>query len=273
MGFKAKVFDSATHGNWSSLTQEKVKSLVGRQEAVDAVILDRDDVEALKNEISTYMQSGFSNVQMNSLRFLIKSFKIKYELKNFGKDSAYVDIYDCVPRRDVGADDNGPVNYPAIAFQQGIKDQAKSPDSTMYSKPGQTPFDSNQFNTFWKVVKVTRVILSPGGTHEHHVSGRPNYVFNQALRIGSGGTFYCYKGLTTSTMFVVRGSIGLGDDATPTYENAEVAMIGAKTVEYAFVNTPANISQNLYTLATTLFTGMNMINPNTSELDSYGTVT
>lgn len=273
MNFKDRVFDSATHGNWSSVTQDKIKSLVGRQECGDAVILDRDDVEDLKTQISTYMQSGFGNVQMNTLRFLIKHFRMRYELKNFAKDTAYVDIYDCAPRRDINIDDNGPGNYPAIAFQQGIKDQVKTPDSSMYLKPGQTPFDSNQFNTWWKVVKVTRVILSPGGTHEHIVSGRPNYMFNQALRTGSSGNALGYKGLTTSTLFVVRGSIGLGDDATPTYENAEIAIIGSKQVEYAFINTPANVTQNLYTLAQTLFTGSNIINPNTSELDSYATLT
>lgn len=273
LGFKARVFNASTHGNWSSVTQAKVKSLVGRQEAVDAVILDANDIGTIKAEVQKYMASGFSNVQMNAVQFLLRKFRVRYEIKNFSKDSAYIDIYETLPRRDIAIDDNGSPNTPTIAWQQGVKDQVQVFDTTMYGKPGQTPFDSKQFTTFYHVRKVTRVILGPGATHEHVVSGTPNYLFNWTMNVGTSGQVLAYKGLTANTMFVVRGSIGLADNATPTYENCEIAMIGSKEVEYSFTNTGANVTSNTYNLATSLFSGINMVNPNTSDLDTYATVT
>lgn len=273
LNMQGAVFKNSTHANWSSVTQIAFKSSTGRQECVDAVICDQYDIDILKSEISKYMASGFSNVQMNTLRWLLRSFRVRYELKNFGKDSAYVDIYDVLPRRDIGFDDNGPQNSPTIAFSQGVKDQVSVFDNTMYRRPGQTPFDSKQFVTFYKVHKVTRVILSPGGTHEHIVSGHPNYIFDYSQVVGTSGQIKGFRGLTAYSMFILRGSICLADDATPTYEPAELAVIGSKEIEYSFTNTPVNITHNTYSLGTTVFSGVNMVNPDTGILDTFATVT
>jgi len=273
LGTQAKIFANSTHGNWTSVVQDQIKSNIGKQEVGDVNILDDPDIGTIRAQVVQYQQSGFSSIQMNNIRFLLKSFKARYEFKNFATDTAYIDLYDCIARRDIGKDDNLSINVPSVAFAQGVKDQVVAFDINQYQRPGESPFNSRQFVTFYKVVKITRVILPPGGTHEHTVYGSPNYIYNWTQNIGTTGQVFGYKGLTTYTMYVARGSVALGSDGFPTYENCDIAVVGNKAVEYAFTNTAVNVTSNTFTLTSALSTANNYINPTTAELDVYSTLT
>jgi hypothetical protein len=110
-------------------------------------------------------------------------------------------------------------NDPRTAWSQGETDAGAT---NMAIQVGCTPFSSPRFTQFFKVVKVTHVILPAGGTHEHRVHYEPNKLLNQEVVQDSGNI----RNLTHYTMATVYGAPD--NDAT----TKTVVSIGTTSVDF-----------------------------------------
>lgn len=113
-------------------------------------------------------------------------------------------IYDIVAKRS----SNSIEDEPFEAWDAGMIDQGYSASPSHRFTPGKTPFESKQFNRFWKVVKTVNVRLEPGAEHTHIFKR----YFNQIRNTGdwdqqSAGQSAVY-GLTGGIMITMHGSLG-----------------------------------------------------------------
>lgn len=130
-----------------------------------------------------------------TVRFLLKSVKSSFKMTNQDNSNTEVIIYDILTRRD----SNIGVN---TAFVDGINQQATGAYTTANLPPGVSPWDSQEFNAYYRIAKKTRIILGAGQSHTHLVSLTPRYMFSSSLQADSNKSI---KNLTHYTMISVSG--------------------------------------------------------------------
>lgn len=118
-------------------------------------------------------------------RVILDRFESELTLVNpANQGSIEVTIYDLQPKRDLPKAAYVSRNYatglmsPLNTWQTGLTNEVMLEDTVDPYVPGQVPTTNLKFNTFWKVMKRTRVQLSPGSTHIHRSYNILNTLFN-----------------------------------------------------------------------------------------------
>lgn len=209
-------------------------TLTGRQSYLEVGTLTRTDLLAVKTSLEGDLPAEFKPAS-NDLKIYFGEQVSRLHMKNQTNHVACVVLYDIVPKR---LTDNSTLDKPYKAWSTGCVQQGLS-DYVTY--PGNSPFESKEFQKRFEVVKTTRLYMEPGEQHEHVFVRRINRVFSSILfdsrSANAGESVY---GLTGWTMVVAYGSIGhASTDAanTVSYMPVRLDHIHHVTSQFQFVGT------------------------------------
>lgn len=118
-------------------------------------------------------------------------------MNNIFLSNCYVIIYDIIARKDCALTG---VSSPINAWSQGDADESAT---STYTYLGSTPWQSELFNQYYKVMQVTNIVLGAGATHVHKVRLTPNKVFSAANATYSP---YGFRDQTYWCMVEIHGS-------------------------------------------------------------------
>lgn len=178
-------------------------------------------------------------------RVLIQSAQTEITFTNVNNTSCEVELYDIFFKRDVsvGANITTTVdNYPIENIDDMIKNGSKASaglalgasDVSRYI--GASPFDSQPFKSFCRVVKRTHVMLASGASHRHQAMIGINKLGDESV-IGNDDITYL-KGFTYATLVYVRG-VGAYDptDVTggPTVNGCFLNVVTSVRIKYTYV--------------------------------------
>lgn len=190
----------------------QLKSAVGLQNvAVGLVLYDQSDISTISSDIN-----GGAN-KRNAL--WLDKVSASLILSNIYLANCTVDIYDIVARKDNGT---VAIGGPQNAWSQGNSDETAASE---YLKLGNTPFSSDVFNQYYKVLQTTRVVLGGGQMHKHRVNLDVFKKMSASYLTYAG---YQLRDLTYSCMIVVHGA-----PANDTTTQTQVSL-GAGGVNYIF---------------------------------------
>jgi len=133
-------------------------------------------------------------------KFILENAQAISYFTNQGNNPIAMDIYDIVCRKDMPQRSEAGLNDPVTLWTAGLLRIGGS--ATTKNTPGCTPFQSTDFCQNWKVLKVSKVQLPQGGTHEHRQHIQLNKNFNATLLFN--GDYY-YHGMSHYSFAVVRG--------------------------------------------------------------------
>lgn len=160
------------------------------------------------DEILTTYNAAISSLALSGLPFAAGYRSVKYgidsyngywEFTNQMQANTEVDIYDLVSKVTKPA-----YTDPAADWTSGLVDQGQTANAgnAFNYQPRASPTTSKQFNITWKIIKRTRLVLSPGQLHQHSFSFQPK----RYLDMEYVQTYEQIKGITCATMFVLRGA-------------------------------------------------------------------
>lgn len=225
---------------------------VGVQNAISPLILWN------VNDLATLMtRAGKTTTAVAKL--IAESVYAECVMTNCFKSNCFVTIYDCIARKDIGSNNNTPLQ----SWSTGdSKENASSTITTL----GQMPFESESFNQFWKVVRQTKVTLAQGATHRHCVSGSPNRTLSSTYT----DEVYGVKGLTYGILIIIHGQPA-NDSVTQT--QVRLGSAGLNIVyryEYDFKSLDYNLTNTVYTnnLGTSFTTAEQMVDPGSGEVET-----
>lgn len=166
----------------------------------------------------------------DTLRFLVKSVSAEIEYTNQCKGNVRLKIYDVVARRDLNTASN---STPANAWANNYAQEGGN--NSDYKIVGTTPFSNSMFTKFYKVRKITNVLLAQGQTHCHKVFIRANAVINKDTL---DEIEYGLKGITRFTMVVVHGCPYNDTEEETKVSTGDVAVdyIVRKSYKYTYVD-------------------------------------
>jgi len=154
--------------------------------------------------IKDLANSGFATD--NDVAFYLGLSKMKLHLRNQSLTTCNMKLYDITTKRSPLVTT---VDTPQEAWDKGFLDM--DPTLTAHSlEVGSTPYKSPEFKQYFKVQKVTTVMLEPGQEHVHNIKVNHNRRVN-STEFDQRTTPYI-GGITTWTIAVFYGSIG--HDAT-----------------------------------------------------------
>lgn len=196
------------------------------------------DINAISQKISVNQTN----------KFLLKNCSAEVLMTNQDSGNAQIILYDIVARRDLASSAN--ITTPASAWQNSYGDEGGvNANATIV---GTTPFSSDLFTQFYKVVKMTYLTLGQGQSHTHRLKFDANKIIDgEYIQYNPNG----FKGLTCFTMMVVNG-MPYNDTATKTQVstgNTAIDFIFRKQYSYTWkqdVDTNFSVSNNLPQLFT-----------------------
>lgn len=149
----------------------------------------------LQSEIATIYADIFSSTKND--RFLLKKCQLRTVFSNIFLSNVTVDIYDIIARKDVGSSS---ISDPVVAWAQGDIDSGAT---SGYTQVGATPYQTEVFNQYFKVMQTTRVVLGAGQQHAHHVDLEPHRLMSWPYWNYTG---YGFKDLTYYCVVVLHGA-------------------------------------------------------------------
>lgn len=152
--------------------------------------------DQLKVDDATGVPTTFDKTR----RMFLRDCKARVRMKNQTTGQIRVTIYDVISRRDRTAE-----AFADDDWSIGLGDE-RDPISTglpVQATPGGTPFQSERFTMFWKVVKVTNLTLHAGTEHVHSI----NYVVNKLINAALLEQSRMYANLTYQCLISVQGAV------------------------------------------------------------------
>lgn len=140
-------------------------------------------------------------------------------------------IYDVVPRRDM---DTSQPN-PAAAWDTGLSaTNGVSHTVKGYNNLGVTPYESPLFVSLYKIVKVTKMVLSAGQGHVHKVNLKQNVVMQKYQK----DQYVYYRNLSAITIITVNGMPVCSDanDLNIAVSKTDLACVSTRHIEYRGIN-------------------------------------
>nr|WAE42454.1 MAG: capsid protein [Cressdnaviricota sp.] len=180
---------------------------------------------------STADLTGFStNISANKTnKFLAMNCSAELMLSNQDEGNCRIVLYDVICRRDITQSN---ISDPANAFKNSLADEGGS--NANWSSVGTTPFASDLFTQFYKVLKITHIILGAGQFHTHRVHFGLNRQFdNEQLQYTPNGI----KGATCFTVAMIYGA-PYNDSTTKTQVSTgqvTVDFVSKKQYSYTWV--------------------------------------
>ena len=177
----------------------------------------------------TTMQSilpGGSGAGGASQKFMVMKCSSELSISNCTLGNTRLILYDIVARRDLQSG----VLSPLAAITSGFLDVFDGASSD-YTTLGYTPFQNPRFTEFFKIVKMTHVILSQGQVHIHRISYHPNKIISGELdaRISGG-----IRGLTCYTMIQQWGDPDNDGTVKTTVSTSSTAIDVVAKYQYQF---------------------------------------
>jgi len=162
-------------------------------------------------------------------------------IRNQNNNDCYLTLYDIVCRRDQYASTSSE-QTPFTSWANGNGDAGAS---NMLYQVGTTPFSSPQFTQYFKVVKVTHIILPAGGTHEHRVHYEPNRLISREVATISG----FIRNLTHFTMAVQYGAPDNDSSVVTTVSIGSSTLDVVQTKQYKYTYVSDAVTNNSFVAA------------------------
>lgn len=133
-------------------------------------ILHKDSISSNNLGIDDFIDINTANTGAEGLNFLVKQVMVEGTMMNMQPSGAWVEIYLIVARRDLNV-------VPTTLITTGLESESAS--ATDYSKQmGIKPWDSEEFNRFWKVKRTWKKYLEAGEQIKFDMQFELNKEFN-----------------------------------------------------------------------------------------------
>lgn len=208
------------------------------------------DVTDIKTMMSV---NGLSYLTNPTLRLNYESCSGELSFTNMTDANIRVTLFDIITRRDSS-------DLPETNFTGAISAEQDPGSEGSYSYPF-SPFTVDLFTQFYKVLKMTHIVLATGQTHVHRIHYSPNKVLNGTAVINGPAGVNNLKGITCFTMMQVVGvpAISANTSTLSSTSIPKISVCWKKTYRYGF------LSNNVTRLDLT--TNLEEINPNIMEID------
>lgn len=209
----------------TSYVKENLQTLAPQSWVTNAAgqLLVTQGKQATTNMLAMGGASAYANVSGGSKnqRYVLERADGELYMANNFLANVKITIYDCIARKDIS---QSAVYAPYSAWNTGLTDMGLPITA---QNVGATPFDSDTFNCFWKVLKRTEIILAGGACHRHKVTLK-----GSKLVTGPEGYYYnVYKDTTYYCMVTISGqpahdgttktTVGLGSGGIDYIESTE----------------------------------------------------
>lgn len=134
----------------------------------------------------------------STVRWLARKCSSETMITNQDSGNCRITIYDIIARRDSNSSVN--TSDPVVAWNNSYLDEGGANANS--ALVGTLPFSSDLFTQFFKVLKVTTILLGAGQTHFHRISFKLNKVIDQETVKYVTSSL---KGTTCYQMVVVSG--------------------------------------------------------------------
>lgn len=240
-------------------------SSTGQQNALCVPWYDYNVLHTIKGQSAT--AGGTASI---ASRVLHNSVKGELVMSNASVFTTSCTIYDIMARRDLhlGVGAGTAESFPTTAWLTGLNYEGGLVSD--FKVVGCTPFQSEQFNQFFKVVKVTHLELNPGGVNRHIVSFTPNRIIhNEVVEANS----YGLKDLTCWTMVVFHGqpahdSTNLATEVT--VSSASIDFIQSAAYRYRYVQNTSTTFLKTVGLAQSFTNGPQIVNDEVGQVQDAG---
>jgi len=228
------------------------------------------------------MQTTLQSVPIG--RYVYQSVYGELLFTNATNMACELEIYDIVSKRDLGYNNayvvpntgnalQWPSSTPEGAWQLGVAlgnttDNSSSPPLNTYI--GCSPFDSQLFKDYFTVKKRTLVQMPLGAVHRHSVSIKPNRLVTGSMY--QNAETFAWKGLTTWTMYVVKGYPVASAEGVATTSSCEILCVQSVRSKFTWV---ADATMTVYTqdnLTTPAGTDQGFFNTASGLLDTVKTL-
>lgn len=212
-----------------------------------------------------------NTVGLNSDKFFVKALKQEIVMKNDTTEAVWLTFYHTVYRKDLQS--TGGVNWssPVTAWANGLSDVlagASSAPGGADAVIGATPFMSPLFTSMYKVLKVRKLCLAPGGIlrieHINHV----NKVIDYAQFSTSLGNLTIDRHMWSGLMVVAWGMPI--PDASAGVTTCKTSLIWTSRTKWLFSPCPLPSNPDIYldqntsttqTTGSTVTTNVSLISP------------
>jgi hypothetical protein len=229
-----------------------------------SVILNNLEAEEAYQTAQNANQAGVSgDIGAGTRVYNVRRWVCETTYKNQSEVPVQLWLYDIVARNDqkgsfippttVWAD--GIAVNSSSAFGGGIQEGLFGNTSTAgINQIGATPFQAKSFGSWFKVVKVTKVMIHPGSNHQHIVVIKPKFPFNAEKTL----SLYCRRMQTYMCMAIAHGGIinGTGADLTKvTTSEAKLDYISTCRIEAQQITQNRTVYCSYNNLATAVTAG------------------
>lgn len=241
----------------------------GAQVATDlGIIGDFGHLLAIMNLTQNQEYLISTPVGYRTQRIMLTSCFAEYAYSNATNAVARGVLFDIVPRMDIYNSTTDP-GLPVNAWGTGVADESALTATSGPLVVGMTPFASHRFNLFYKVVKVTNVILAPGQTHYHRVNYKMNVILDntkvQQTNVVS------LKNTSLHHMGVFYGQPVTDSGSGVTVEPVKILTI--QRFQYQFTYAPSNATQLSYINTLSTIPSANLENMATGAASVFARVT
>jgi hypothetical protein len=143
-----------------------------------------DAFETIFNTTGDSPSITLSSTARDQNRIALDRFESTLKLSNSGTTPMEVTIYDLLPKRDVPKATYANrfsatvLQSPANTWSTGMTNAVDVEDTQNFNVLGTLPTNNLKFNTFWKVMKRTKIEMTAGSSHIHRGSNILNTLFN-----------------------------------------------------------------------------------------------
>jgi hypothetical protein len=188
---------AGAENTYNSNQSGRVTAISGSQSASELTYYyTGGDIDAL------FSGSEPPSTHLFTRKIVIEASSIVIYMTNNGTNPIALDMYDMTPRRDMPKANTATDNSPMALWEQGLYFAGAPAGSSPQNVVGASPFQSPLFCQFWKVLKVSKVQIPQGCTHEHRVHWDVNRSVNQSLTLSND---YYFKDMTYLCMAVLKG--------------------------------------------------------------------
>jgi len=223
-------------------------NLSGSQTYWDQTHMSQATLRSIMTLIQNQQYVPAGVLPFGPVRGVIRGATEEYLLNNATTQSIEIDLYDIALKRDITASFNFVANglsytvspFPSdyvnigLLAQQGGS-QASPPSPLPFYNLSSLPTDSRLFADYFKIVKKTRVFMSPGACHKHVVNIKTNKLLDEYL---VPSTLAGVKGATTFLMAVMRGMpVWDGEDAgvKATTASCAIQVVRSQRIKYSYI--------------------------------------
>lgn len=196
---------------------QRVETGSGYQAVWAATVGTQNDLAEMMDMKPLYMPSGGTGANAAALKQIyVTDYSHKYMITNTSNTTTFLDLYEVEPRSDLSV-------YPQTAFNDGIKNLIGQQTAGNADAYGMTPFMSKLFTSSYRMKKIFKIEMPPGGTHIHTSHYRINRKYPFANQQGDAGN-QIVKGFTKSLLLVAHGEVINSTAVSPVLTPAPVSL-------------------------------------------------